>query len=64
MPSNVNLKAFDSRLRTTFSHRSRSTHAGSDGAGQSTSNASPAFSMAERKFEASSAVSAARSVGS
>ena len=36
-PSNVNLTALDSRLRTTFSHMSRSTYTGSDRPGTSTS---------------------------
>ena len=63
-PSNVNLNAFDSRLRTIFSHISRSTNTGSGSGGQSTSNRRPPRSIAERKVLARSAVSAARSVGS
>jgi len=63
-PSRVNLKAFDTRLRTIFSHISRSTHAASASGGQSTSSAIPARPHAERKLLVSSAVKAARSVGS
>ena len=63
-PSKVNLKALDSRLRTTFSHICRSTNTGSPSGGQSTASRSPAFSQAERKLLARSAVRAARSVGS
>ncbi len=61
-PSKVNLKAFESRFRTTFSHISRSTWTGSGSGAQSTIRRSPARSIAERKLEASSAVNAARSV--
>ena len=43
---------------------SRSTKTGSGSGGQSTTSRSPAFSQADRKLLASSAVSAARSVGS
>ena len=38
-PSKVNLRALLSRLRTTFSHISRSTWTGALSAGQSTSRA-------------------------
>jgi hypothetical protein len=62
-PRSVNLNAFDSRLRTIFSHRSRSTWTGPASGRQSTANVSPARSQAERKLLASSAVTAARSVG-
>ncbi len=55
-PSNVYLRAFDNRLRTTFSHMSWSTQTGSSIAGQSTENRKPARSMADRKMLASSAV--------
>ena len=41
-PSNVNLNAFESRLRTIFSHMSRSTKTGSASGGQSTRSSSPA----------------------
>ena len=63
-PSRVNLKALETRFRTTFSHMSRSTKTGSGRGGQSTTSRSPAFSQADRKLLASSAVSTARSVGS
>jgi len=63
-PARVNLKALDRRLRTTFSHISRSTNTGSPTGGQSTASASPARSHAERKLLARSAVRTARSVGS
>ena len=62
-PSNVNLNAFDSRLRTIFSHMSRSTKTGSRSGGQSTRSSRPARSIAERKPLARSRVIAARSVG-
>ena len=55
-PSNVYLRAFDNRLRTTFSHMSWSTQTGSSIAGQSTENRKPARSTADRKMLASSAV--------
>ena len=63
-PRKVNLKALDSRFRTIFSHISRSTQAAWSSGAQSTSKASPARSMAERKVLARSRVSAARSVAS
>ena len=63
-PSKVNLKALETRLRTIFSHMSRSTKTGSGNGGQSTASASPAASQAEWKLLASSAVTVARSVGS
>ena len=59
-PAKVNLRALDSRLRTTFSHMSRSTCTGSSSGGQSTTKSSPARSTAERKTLASSAVAAAQ----
>ncbi len=62
-PSKVNLKAFESRLRTIFSHMSRSTKTGSLNGGQSTRSRRPARSTAARKTLARSAVKAARSVG-
>ena len=62
-PSKVNLKALDTKLRMTFSHRSRSTKTGSVSFWQSTTNRSPARSMAARKTLASS-TRAARLVGS
>ena len=40
-PSKVNLKALERRLRTIFSHISRSTHSGSASGGQSTRSAKP-----------------------
>ena len=43
-PSKVNLKALESRLRTIFSHMSRSTKTGSASGGQSTVSRSPARS--------------------
>ena len=62
-PSNVNLKALDSRLSTIFSHMSRSTRPARGAVGQSTSNASPpARCGAERAGEIGG--EAARSVGS
>ncbi len=63
-PSKVNFSALLSRLRTTFSHMSRSMWTGPGSAGQSTSKSRPARSTAERKTLASSAVTAARSTGS
>ena len=60
----MNLKAFESRLRTIFSHISRSTYTGSEQGGQSTISRRPARSHAERKLLARSAVNVARSVGS
>ncbi len=62
-PSNVYLKALDSRLRTIFSHMSRSTNTGAESGGQSSTRRIPAASTAARKTLASSAVKAARSVG-
>ena len=62
-PSKVNLKAFESRLRTIFSHMSRSTWTSAGRGTVRTLNSSPARSIAERKLEAISAVSAARSTG-
>ena len=63
-PSSVNLKAFESRLRTTFSHISRSTATGSSSGGQSTVKVRPALSIVDRKTLAMSAVSVPRSTGS
>ena len=63
-PVKVNLRAFERRLPTIFSHISRSTYAGSDRGSQRTSNVRPAFSTAERNMLASSLVYAARSTGS
>src|SRR4051794_40157785 len=60
-PSKGNLKALESRLRTTFSPICRSTNAGSARGGQSTAKVSPAFSQAERKLLARSAVNSPRS---
>jgi len=64
LPSNVNLTAFDRRLRTMVSHMPRSTYTGSSSGGQSTLIVRPARSTAERKTLARSLVNAARSVGS
>ena len=64
-PLNVNLNAFDSRLRTIFSHMSRSTNTGSGSGGQSTIEiAAPHAPIADRNALARSAVTRARSVGS
>ncbi len=63
-PSRVNLKALESRLRTTFSHISRSTATGSSKVGQSTVKVRPALSIVDRKTLAISAVSLPRSTGS
>jgi hypothetical protein len=63
-PSKVNLNALASRLRTTFSHMSRSTHTGRRSGAQCTSSASPAFSHAPLKLAARSAVAWDRSIGS
>ena len=63
-PSSVNLKAFESRLRTTFSHISRSTATASSSGGQSTVKVRPALSIVDRKTLATSAVSVPRSTGS
>ena len=62
-PSKVNLKAFERRFRTIFSHMPRSTYTGCGSGGQSTSSRRPAFSHAVLKLLASSAVNLARSVG-
>ncbi len=64
LPSNVNLSALDSRLKTIFSHMSRSTRTGRSSGAQSTWNASPADSTADRKTAARSAVNASSSVDS
>ena len=61
-PSNVNLNAFESRLRTIFSHMSRSTNAGSPSGAQVTRSSTPARSTAARKPLARSFVIAVRSV--
>ena len=63
-PSSVNLKAFDRRLSTTFSHMSWSTKTAEAVARQRTSNDNPARSMAEWNELANSAVSWATSTGS
>ena len=63
-PLNVNLNALDSRLRTIFSHMSRSTNTVSGNGGQSTIRSIPARSVADRNALARSAVTDARSVGS
>ena len=55
-PSKVNFTAFESRLRTIFSHMSRSTKTGAGSGGQSTTSRSPARSVAERNVLASRAV--------
>jgi hypothetical protein len=62
-PSNVNLKAFESRLSTIFSHMSRSTKTGTAQRRTVDLERMPARSIAERKTLASSVVNAARSVG-
>jgi hypothetical protein len=54
----------DRRLRTTFSHMSRSTWTGWGSGGVVTTRSRPALSIAERKLEARSAVDDARSTGS
>ena len=63
-PSKVNFNALESRLKTTFSHISRSRYTGWSSGGQSTVKVRPARSIAERKTLASSAVTDARSAGS
>ncbi len=63
-PASVNLKALESRFSTIFSQIARSTATGASSGSMPTSRESPALSKAERKFEASSAVNAPRSVGS
>jgi hypothetical protein len=60
----VNFNALLSRLKTTFSHISRSMYTASPSSGVSTSNTSPARSTAARKTLASSAVTAPSSTGS
>ena len=63
LPSKVNLKAFEIRLRTIFSHMLRSTKTGSGSLDQSSSSRSPALSVAERNTLAGSTVEPASSVG-
>ena len=63
-PANVNLKAFERRLSTIFSHIDGSTYTGSGSGGQSTTSASPALLHRRAEVLARSVVSAARSVGS
>ena len=55
-PSRVNFTALESRLKTIFSHISRSTKTGAGSGGVSTSSRSPARSAADRKVLASRAV--------
>ena len=62
-PSNVNFRALDNRLSTTFSQISRSTKTGWSNGGQQTVSIGPVRSTAARKTLASSPVKAARSVG-
>ncbi len=62
-PANVNLKAFERRLATTFSKRSRSIQTGSARGGQSSVSRSATFESADWNMPPSSAVKAARSTG-
>ena len=64
VPSKVNFSALLSRLKTTFSHISRSMYTGALSGGQSTQKRIPARSMADWKTLASSVVKAPRSSGS
>jgi hypothetical protein len=58
-PARVNLKALETKLSTTFSHMSRSTYVRTSKAGASIVKVRLAFSTAERKTLASSAVNVA-----
>ena len=64
VPDNVNLNAFDNKLKIIFSHISRSTKIASGKGEHSTINCIRACSIVERKTLASSAVSVAKSVSS